>query len=228
MTHENHATSTMTTEDVWKEFSSRLRSYIRRQVRDDDTAEDILQEVFLRMHAHGATVRAEEKLAAWLYQVTRNAIVDHHRRGRPDRLAPLPPDAAERFAMPEADETEQRIQALLPCVRTMVEALPEPYREALLLTEYDGLTQKALADRLGLSFSGAKSRVQRAREKLRSLLLACCHLEFDHAGRVVDYHPNCACCTGCGTSAGLDGAECGSGICGGSDETEACRDKTAP
>jgi RNA polymerase sigma-70 factor, ECF subfamily len=223
MTHENQATSTMTTEDVWKEFSSRLRSYIRRQVRDDDTAEDILQEVFLRMHAHGATVRAEEKLAAWLYQVTRNAIVDHHRRGRSDRLAPLPPDAAERFAMPETDETEQRIQALLPCVRTMVEALPEPYREALLLTEYNGLTQKALADRLGLSFSGAKSRVQRAREKLRSLLLACCHLEFDHAGRVIDYDPHCSCCTACSTSAGSEGAERGPGGCSEGDESEEFR-----
>lgn len=225
---------TMTTEEAWEAFSSQLRGYIRRQVRDDDAAEDILQEVFLRMHARGATVRAEEKLAGWLYQVTRNAIMDHYRQRQrlADRSVPLPPDAAERFAMPEGEEgdaeteREQRIQALLPCVRAMVQALPEPYREALLLTEFAGLTQKALADQVGLSFSGAKSRVQRAREKVRSLLLACCHLEFDHAGRVVDYHPDCACCggtAGCSGDSRPDGAACdsdGSGRCGGG-ETEA-------
>ena len=184
----------MTTEGVWESFSTQLRHYIRKQVRDEGAAEDILQEVFLRIHAHGATVRTEEKLTGWLYQVTRNAITDHYRRRSGDRSSPLPEDAADRFAMPEADEIEQAIQALLPCVRAMVEALPHPYREALMLTEYEGLSQRALADQLGLSFSGAKTRVQRAREKLRTLLLACCHLEFDHAGRVIDYHPDCACC----------------------------------
>ncbi len=212
---------TLTTEYVWTVFSTRLRGYIRRQVRDDAAVEDILQEVFLKIHTHGATVRMEEKLAGWLYQVTRNAMMDYHRRRLSDRSVPLPPDAAERFAMPEVDDaTDQRIQALAPCVREMVEALPPPYREALLLTEYEDLTQKALAERLGLSFSGAKSRVQRAREKLRSLLLACCHLEFDHAGRVIDYHPNCACCTGCAGDAHADDGTCTSEGCSGGDEME--------
>jgi len=185
----------MTTEEVWVAFSAQLRSYIRHQA-PDDAVDDILQEVFLRVHAHGATVRAQETLSGWLYQVTRNAISDHYRMLKGNPVAPLPPDAAERYAMPEVDLTDVRIQALLPCVRTMVQALPEPYREALLLTEYDGLSQKALGERLRLSFSGAKTRVQRAREKLRTLLLACCHLEFDHAGRVMDYHPGCASCSG--------------------------------
>ncbi len=212
---------TVTTEDVWTAFSTQLRGYIRRQVRDDAAVEDILQEVFLRIHTQGATLRVEEKLAGWLYQVTRNAMMDYHRRRSSDRSEPLPVDAAERFAMPEVDDaTDQRIQALLPCVRAMVEALPQPYREALLLTEYEGLTQKALAERMGLSFSGAKSRVQRAREKLRSLLLACCHLEFDHAGRVIDYHPNCACCTGCAGDTHADDETCKSAGCGGGDDME--------
>ncbi len=76
----------------------------------------------------------------------------------------------------------------------MVERLPDDYREALLFTEYEGLTQKELAERLGVSYSGAKSRVQRAREKLKTMLLACCHFEFDRLGKVIDYQPRCACC----------------------------------
>lgn len=183
----------MTTEAVWEAFSTQLRRYIRRQVRDESATDDILQEVFLRVYTHGATVQGGDKITGWLYQVTRNAIIDHYRKGHGNRVTPLPADAAECYAATEPDRAAS-VQALLPCVRAMVKVLPEPYREALLLTEYDGLTQKALSARLGMSISGAKTRVQRAREKLRTLLLACCHLEFDHAGRVMDYHPNCACC----------------------------------
>jgi RNA polymerase sigma-70 factor (ECF subfamily) len=68
----------------------------------------------------------------------------------------------------------------------MVERLPQPYREAVELAEFEGLTQRALADRLGISLSGAKSRVQRAREQLRTMLLDCCRIETDARGGVVD------------------------------------------
>jgi RNA polymerase sigma-70 factor (ECF subfamily) len=84
---------------------------------------------------------------------------------------------------------------LAPSVAAMVNALPEPYREALYLTEYQGLSQRELAARLGISLSGAKSRVQRAREKLKQLLLDCCHFEFDRLGRIIDYQPRCTCCS---------------------------------
>jgi RNA polymerase sigma-70 factor (ECF subfamily) len=76
----------------------------------------------------------------------------------------------------------------------MVDELPETYREALRLTEYEGLSQKELSERVGISFSGAKSRVQRARAKIKQQLLDCCHFELDHAGRIIDYQPHCACC----------------------------------
>jgi RNA polymerase sigma-70 factor (ECF subfamily) len=82
----------------------------------------------------------------------------------------------------------------------MVDRLPEPYREAIILTEYEGRTQKELAEYLGISLSGAKSRVQRAREKLKIMLLECCYFEFDRRGKVIDYHSRsepcliCSCC----------------------------------
>ena len=78
----------------------------------------------------------------------------------------------------------------------MVGALPDAYRETLRLTEYEGLSQKQLSEQLGISFSGAKSRVQRARAKIKEQLLDCCHFELDHAGRIIDYQPHCACCAG--------------------------------
>ena len=86
------------------------------------------------------------------------------------------------------------VRELSQCVSGMVAALPEAYRDALRLTEYQGLSQKALSERLGISFSGAKSRVQRARAKIKEQLLNCCHFQFDYAGRIIDYQSRCACC----------------------------------
>jgi hypothetical protein len=80
------------------------------------------------------------------------------------------------------------VHELLPCVAAMMDALPDAYREALRLTEYEGLSQKELSERLGISFSGAKSRVQRARAKLKQELLACCHFQFDQAGSSTTSH----------------------------------------
>ena len=83
---------------------------------------------------------------------------------------------------------------LKPAVKRMVEDLPEPYRQALILTEYEGLSQVELARKLGISLSGAKSRVQRAREKVRQMLLECCHLEFDRRGKIIECQRRCCCC----------------------------------
>ena len=79
----------------------------------------------------------------------------------------------------------------------MINSLPEKYKQALILTEFQNLTQKELAERMGLSVSGAKSRVQRARIKLKELLLGCCSLEFDHYGNVIDYEHKCSDCKFC-------------------------------
>ena len=97
--------------------------------------------------------------------------------------------------LPENLPDEDVISELFPSVRAMVMSLPAQDRQALILTEYQGLTQKELAERLGLSLSGAKSRVQRARAKLKQQLLDCCHFELDRRGHVIDYQPRCACCS---------------------------------
>src|SRR6266568_2402510 len=94
------------------------------------------------------------------------------------------------------------VSDLVPYVKKLVDNLPHDYRQALILTEYEGLTQRELAERLGISISGAKSRVQRAREKVKLMLLKCCHFQFDRLGRIIDYEPNCACCVNHDCSAG--------------------------
>ena len=179
-----------TTEDVWETFHVPLQQFIRRRVSDDATAEDLLQDVFLDIHQHIDTLRDVKKLESWIYQVTRNAIIDSYRSKR----ATTTLDEPEALHLSEELPDEDIVTELFPSIRAMVLSLPEKDRQALILTEYQGLTQKELAQRLGLSLSGAKSRVQRAREKLKQQLLACCHFELDRRGHVIDYQPRCACC----------------------------------
>jgi RNA polymerase sigma-70 factor (ECF subfamily) len=179
------------TEHAWYALHEPLRAFLRKRVRNEEAVEDLLQDVFLRIHTHADALRAEDKLESWIYQIARNRITDYYRRQKPV----LSLDEADQETLLE-DMPEEDVQAeLAPSVAAMVNVLPEPYREALYLTEYQGLSQRDLATRLGLSFSGAKSRVQRARAKLKQLLLDCCHFEFDRLGRVIDYQPRCACCT---------------------------------
>lgn len=178
----------MTTEQVWEEFHPKLKQFVLKRIPDEQSSEDILQNVFLKIHTRIDTLRAEEKLQSWIYQIARNAIADYYREQRTTTGLP------EELVPPEEPADDDAVKELIPCIKTMVDSLPDDYREALYLTEYEGLTQRELADRLGLSFSGAKSRVQRAREKLKVMLLDCCHFEFDRRGRVIDYQPKCACC----------------------------------
>ncbi|MGH3148764.1 MAG: RNA polymerase sigma factor SigZ [Rubrobacter sp.] len=176
-------------EEVYERFDAGLRGFVSARVRDPDAAEDVLQDVYLKIHARIDTLEDEDKVGAWVYRVARNAVTDHYRAKRLfSELGDVPDEPAHDVEQRELDER------LKETVSGMLDGLPPDHREALYLTEYEGLTQKQLAQRLGISLSGAKSRVQRARTRLKTLLLACCHFELDALGRVIDYGPRRECC----------------------------------
>jgi RNA polymerase sigma-70 factor, ECF subfamily len=179
---------------IWETFHQALGRFIRSRVDDAATADDLLQDVYVKIHTHLCTLRDETNVQAWVYQVARNTVHDYYRRRRPvlldDEVLARIPD--------EGDEPENIVEILASGVREMLNCLPDEYREALILTEYEGMTQKELAAHLGISLSGAKSRVQRARQKLRESYMACCHFQFDRLGKVIDYSPQCDCaCNNC-------------------------------
>ena len=186
--------SALSIEQIWDEFTAQLRRFIAGRVRGEADVDDILQEVFIKIHRGLERLDDPSRLHAWVYQITRNAVIDHYRRGGPDVELPEElPDLVAEDEDPEGAEAE-----VATWLRPMAEDLPEKYREALLLTDIEGLTQKELAERLDISLSGAKSRVQRAREKLKDVLLECCHLEVNRRGRVVEWEPrqqDCRYCT---------------------------------
>ncbi len=175
---------TYQTETIWEKFSPQLRHFIRKRISDESVSEDILQEVFKKIHAHIEKLKNDEKIESWIYQITRNTITDHYRTTK--KKEELPPDLSV------SDNTLHKMDCKsgVTSIKAIMEALPEPYAEALILTEFEGLTQKELAQKLGISLSGAKSRVQRGRKILKAELEKCCQIKFNRHGTIVDYHCN--------------------------------------
>ncbi|GKS58566.1 RNA polymerase sigma factor SigZ [Nitrospira sp.] len=178
--------------NLWRHVHDKLRAFIAARVGGGSETDDILQEVFVRVHRSLGQLREPERLVSWVFQITRTVIADYYRA--PTRRE-LPVGLAEELdtqptfhdgdtARPEdvAAETE-----LSGCLRPMIEQLAPEYREALLLVDLEGVTQRDAAERLGLSVPGMKSRVQRGRRQLRQLLDECCLIELDGRKGVLDF-----------------------------------------
>lgn len=177
-------------ERIWRESAGALRRFIAARIENPQDAEDVLQEVFLKIHGGVGKLRDEDRLQPWLYRIARNGVSDYYRRRR------LPADASEKAGNPPPDRPEYNLnEEIAGCLRPLIRRLPEKYRRAVMLADLEGLPQQEVAQRLGLSLSGAKSRVQRGRERLKGLLLDCCHFQLDRLGNVLDYRAKD--CTGC-------------------------------
>jgi RNA polymerase sigma-70 factor, ECF subfamily len=188
-------TTPAATEAVWSHLSGDLRRFIRRRVADDHLADDLLQETFLRIHRGLGSLAEADRLAAWVHRIARNVIHDHYRTAA--RIRPLG-DAGPAAA--QYDEQDRLRSEAGVWLEEMIGQLPEKYRDAVQLSEIEGLTQQQVADRLGLSLSGAKSRVQRGRAMLREILDQCCTFQFDGRGNITDCNPkpDRSVCRNCG------------------------------
>jgi len=176
-------------EAVWKELSSGLRSFIIFRIKNDSDAKDIMQEVFLRIHDNIHNLKDESRIKPWIYQITRNLIADHFRNlNHNHKSIEHEPDIADSSGSP--DYMDEAISDMIK----MMEGLSHEYCEALCMTEIEGMSQKEYAEKTGLSYSAAKSRVQRSRIMLKDMLLNCCHYQFDKYGTVLDIQPACCCC----------------------------------
>jgi len=181
--------SELSSEELWRELHDALFKFIRGRVADDATADDLLQDTFLRVHTNLDRLADDTRVAPWVFRIARNRIADHHRQRATHATV-----AEQDVAAEEPEPTVAENQLVGTWLAAMIDSLPEHYRDALRLVELEGLSQTEAASRLGLSVSGAKSRVQRGREKLRDTLDACCRVEFDRRGNVLDIEPRPRCC----------------------------------
>lgn len=173
-------------ETAWMEFHTRLRAFVGRRVANPADVDDIVQFAFLQLHRGLGEIRNGERIHAWLYSTARRAIADYY-RSRSRRLEVPSGGAVDLDALAQmgtlADGDER--QEVARCLAPVVDRLSAADQEAILLTEVQGLRLADAARRGGVSLPGMKSRVQRARRRLREAMLACCHVALDGRGAPV-------------------------------------------
>jgi RNA polymerase sigma-70 factor (ECF subfamily) len=173
------------TNQIWIQFKDELLGFIKSKINDRSLADDILQDVFIKIHSNIDSLDSQAKLSSWVYQITRNTIIDYYRKKKIVDYK----DSLD-FNVPEASETISKdfSKCLIPFMKT----LPASDQDALNKTVFGGMTQKEYALQNGMSYSGLKSKIQRARMKLKNEFVQCCKVESDTYGNILDNdHCNC-------------------------------------
>ena len=171
--------------EVWEDYKSSLLGYINKRVENEDDAKDILQEVLLKSYQYCSKGKTVVYLKAWLYKITHNAIIDYHKKS--NKTVAFDTDVVEleneNSSFGEASEY----------IKVLLKLLPSNYATPIYMSDIDGIDQKVIAENLGLTLPNTKSRIQRARVKLKEKFLECCIVSFGENGEMVsfDIKPEC-------------------------------------
>lgn len=164
---------------AWRLHEAEMRGWLRRRFGNDADADDVLQELFLKATRQGERFCDVTDARAWLYAVARNAIADRLRVARD--TVELPED----LAAPQPESAP--VDDLVSCLARVLAEMEPADREAITLCDLGGMSQEDYARSRGLTLPGGKSRVQRARKRLRERLMQACQVRFDEQGHVSDF-----------------------------------------
>ena len=167
--------------NAWHRHEAELHGWLQKRLGNRSDADDMLQDLFLKCVRQQDRFCEIENARAWLFEVARNALIDRLRLTR--EQVELPPDLAS------ITEEIAPVDSLAACLPRVLSELSAEDREAITLCDLEGMSQHDYAELKGISLPGAKSRIQRARKRMRVQLASACQVRFDAAGRVSDFVP---------------------------------------
>ena len=176
----------MSLKEIYIDFEKSLYAYIFSKVKNKHTSEDILQDIFIKINDNISNLKEKDKLKSWIFSIARNSIMDYFRSNKnhidiDDVEIPL-------------ENAESKSECYHTCLTPFINQLDDKYKDALLNTELGNLSQKDYAKKIGISYSGAKSRVQRAKLQIRQSFISCCMIKKDAAGNTfIDETEECTC-----------------------------------
>ena len=183
----------MTTHDLesaWLAVEATVRGYLHRRLQGDAaTADDLAQEVFLRVRRGLGELREVGSLGPWVLRIARSVLIDHLRRMRPPSALPT----EELVAGPGPQDDPEELAALAAYLRHQVDDLPVHEAAALRLVDLDGVPPDCAAQMLGLGLSALKARLRRGRQRLRRAIEACCAIVLDGRGHPTGCEPRAGC-----------------------------------
>ncbi len=172
------------TKIFWEKYRAAIYNFVHMRVSNDVVVEDIVQDVLIKVYENLKTLDDQNKILPWIFQITRNSIVDYYRKKRPTER--IDEEILKYDETIEGDAEKELAQCILP----MIDQLPYNYREAIKMFEFDGLSQKEIAQSQNTSLSGAKSRIQRGRKLLKKMLIDCCKIALNNKNKILDYECN--------------------------------------
>jgi RNA polymerase sigma-70 factor (ECF subfamily) len=167
--------------NAWHRHEAELHGWLQRRLGNRSDADDMLQDLFLKCIRQQDRFCELENARAWLFEVARNALIDRLRLTR--EQVELPADLATVV------EEVAPVDSLAACLPRVLSELSAEDREAITLCDLEGMSQQAYAELKSISLPGAKSRIQRARKRMRAQLASACQVRFDAAGLVSDFIP---------------------------------------
>jgi RNA polymerase sigma-70 factor (ECF subfamily) len=176
--------------EIYTQFRQSLLSFIRSKIRSTEDAEDILQNVFIKISSSVNTLSENEKLQSWVFAITRNTIIDYYRKKATQKNVSLDTEIETNLLEEVLPDTTLGLDQ---CIHSMIGLLPEEYKNIIIDSELKGIKQKDLADKYGMAYPSLRSRVQRGRERLKQLFYNCCQIETDRHGNILDVQarPDC-------------------------------------
>jgi RNA polymerase sigma-70 factor (ECF subfamily) len=169
---------------TWNEFSDKLFYFIVARVDSKEDAEDLLQEVFIKMQLNIDKFEHGTNLNAWLYAITRNTITDYYRSKKPNQ-------SIESTLSKELFDDVTSDSHDFCCLEPHINELPEKYQRTIYLSEIKGYKHQDISDELGVSLSAIKSQVVRGRELLKEKFVSCCKYHLNSDGKLSG-EPDCA------------------------------------
>lgn len=181
-------------DSLWDEFNDKLLNYIKSKVSNQHDAEDILQNVFIKIYKNVENVENSEALKSWIYRITKNTVIDFYKKKKDVSVEP----ETLHFIEDETEEADNMNEEVAGCLSGILFELPGKYQEVFDMYEKQSMKHKEIAEALDITVSASKVRLKRAKEMFKDKLLKCCDFEVDAYGNVLDYKPksDCADCNG--------------------------------
>lgn len=181
--------------ELWNDYRTRLLRFVRSRVYDDASAEDIVHDALAKAWAQRNSLKSDESVVPWLFQITMNTIRDAARKSTTSPLAPAGKADIELEEEVVAPTAESDKKDFTKCMLTMIDGLDANNRATFVRSEIDGIPMYTIATEMGLSVSAVKSRIQRTRAKLKDAMISCCGLEVNSRGQITNADDvECTCC----------------------------------
>lgn len=169
---------------LWLEYKNGLKYYILKKVKNEGLADELSHEVLMKVYKSCCSGNEIKNLRSWLFQIAHNTVVDYLKKE--NRYTNEVSDILEAEESNAYKEVEEFVTPLL-------KLLPEKYSLPLQLSDIDGLKQSEVSEKMNLSLTATKSRIQRARVLLKEKIMECSILETNEKGNIVSIEIKSGC-----------------------------------